>query len=90
MKLMQKQLNFIILVQILHSNIFPILSPKFSKNHDFQIYQNRMKFHQKKQNFIQNHSILMKNHFPTPYSNFITLTPNASNVSLSRATPLKT
>ena len=49
----KKQLNFIILEQILHSNIFPILSPKFSKNHSFQIRQNRMKFYQKNQNSIK-------------------------------------
>ena len=80
MKFIKKELNFIILEQILHSNIFPILSPKFSKNHDFQIYQNRMKFHQKNQNVILNHSILMKNHFPTSYSNFITLPPTRLDI----------
>ena len=44
MKFVTKQLNSINFDQILHSNIFPILWPKFSKNHDFKIYRTHIKF----------------------------------------------
>tara|TARA_A100001015_G_C14842276_1_gene652976 strand:+ start:771 stop:989 length:219 start_codon:yes stop_codon:yes gene_type:complete len=44
---MKNESNLIDFDQILHSDIFPILSPKFSKNHDFKIPQNRIKFNQK-------------------------------------------
>ena len=39
-------INFNNFEQILHFSIFPILSPKFSKNHDFKIYQNHAKINQ--------------------------------------------
>ena len=46
-KVFKNELNFVNFEQMLHSNIFPILSPKISKIHVFKNDQNRKKVEQK-------------------------------------------